>query len=100
MALFADRIYYNAGGDVLRVDTLTMEATSNTLCTGIATRTYHRTVKPLVIAGSVSDRVVGSIDIVTTASSKDSSADILWIEWTSPAVRCGMSDLPGVGDTV
>ena len=99
MALFATRTYKNAAGNILREDQISMSATSDVICTGVNARTYSRQVRPITVSG-ISDRVVASITVTSSATSADSSADILWIEWTSPSVRCGMSDLPGVGDSV
>ena len=103
MALSAQRIYYNSADLALRIDDIYLEATSNVICTGTSARTYARTVKTTTTYGSGgygTDRTVASIEVISNATSADNSPDILWIEWTSPSVHCGMSDLPGVGDTV
>lgn len=99
MALYATRVYKNASGNILRTDSISMTATSDTICTGTSKRTYSRAVNAKVVYG-ISDRVVASIQIESDATSADSSSDIAWIAWTSPSVRCDMSDLPGVGDTI
>lgn len=103
MALEVTRIYKNASTETLRVDSIYMDPTSNTIATGTSRRTYYRRLSTSYLYGPAS-RVVDSIEVVTTADSAESaSGDVTWVEWTKPtsgSIRCDMSDLPAVGDTV
>lgn len=103
MAFEVTRIYKNAATDTLRVDSIYMDATSNTIATGTARRTYYRRLSTSYLYGPA-DRDVASIEVVTTADSAESSSgNITWVEWTTPtsgSIRCDMSDLPDVGNTV
>lgn len=101
MALEVTRLYKNAGADILRVDSIYMDPTSNTLNTGIGSKTYYRRLNSSYMYGPA-DRVVASIEVITSADDADTSTDIEWVEWTtrSQTIRCDMSDLPKVADTV
>lgn len=101
MALEVTRIYKNAASDILRVDSIYMDPTSNTLNTGTSSRTYYRRLNTSYMYGPA-DRTVDAIEVVTSADSADTSDDIEWVEWTtrSQTIRCDMSDLPKTTDTI
>ena len=105
MALPVIRVYTNAASDTLRVDTISMEPTSNQLITGVNARTYTRRISISRIHETGAARTVAGIQITTSADTIETgSGDYTYVEWTTinsgTTVRCNMSDLPGIGDTV
>jgi len=104
MAYEVTRVYKNAAGDSLRIDTIHMRANSNALTTGVAAKTYYRSLTTTWMYEPV-DRDVASFQLVTNADTVELvSGDYTYVHWTGKnngvTVRCEMSDLPGVGDTV
>jgi len=104
MAYQVTRVYKNAAGTSLRVDSITMEANSNALTTGVAAKTYYRRISTSYIY-EPADRDVASFQLVTDADTVEViSGDYTYVHWTGKnngvTVRCEMSDLPGVGDAV
>jgi len=105
MALPVIRIYKNTAEDTLRVDTISMEATSNALTTGVNAKTYRRRLSVSYLHETGAARTVAGIQIISTADTFETvSGDYTYVEWTGinndTPVRCDMSDLPGIGDTV
>jgi len=105
MALPVVRIYKNAAADVLRVDTISMEATTNQLTSGVSPKTYTRRISISRLHETSSARVVAGIQIITTADTIETvSGDYTNVQWTTinagQTVICNMSDLPGIGDSV
>ena len=105
MALPVTRTYTNAAADILRVDTISMEATSNQLTTGTAAKTYTRRISTSLLHETGAARLVAGIQIITSADTIEIvSGDYKYVEWTTinngVVVRCNMSDLPGIGGTV
>jgi hypothetical protein len=96
--LEAIRICKNADGDPLRIDTMIMEPTANVIALDKSKMTYRRQLTTQLV---VSDgaRTVASIEIITTADLVDGSA-YSFVSWTSRSITCGMTDLPGLGDSV
>lgn len=105
MALPVTRIYKNAADDTLRVDTISMESTSNQLTSGINPRTYARMITTSRLHETGAARIVAGIQIITTADTIETvSGDYTSVTWTNinagTSIICDMSDLPGIGDTV
>lgn len=105
------RIYKNSSEDILRVDTINMLPTTSTTAVGAVDATYYKSFsKEVYVEGSAS-RVVSSIMINTDADTWESipsaAANYNWVEWTTEngkalarPVRCNMSNLPQIGDSV
>jgi hypothetical protein len=82
-----------------------MEPTTNALTNGVAAKTYARRITHSYLHETGAARVVAGIQIVTSADTIETvSGDYTFAEWTTinagQTVRCDMSDLPGIGDTV
>lgn len=103
----ATRTYKNDNGDILRLDNIIMEPTSGTLSSGTESRTWSRRLTKQLQHGFL-DRVVATIEFITDADRVDTGSwpsaysDYTWAEWDwdSQVIRCNMSDLPKIGDTV
>ena len=99
------RVYKNTSDETLRVDTILMHSKYNNWQKPDAQITYQRSVTTSLVAEST-DRVIASVEIVTDADVIDfnpsTTNDYTYVEWTkrNRTIRCNMSDLPGVGDTV
>jgi len=101
------RVYKNSSDDILRIDTINMLSTTSTTAVGAVETTYYRSLtKELYIEGSAS-RVVASVLLNTDADTWESlpsaAANYNWVEWTVDGgnnIRCNMSDLPQIGDSV
>jgi hypothetical protein len=98
------RVYKNSTEDIIRVDTISMLPTGTPKNLGVTQGTFYRSVKTeRYYEGGVS-RTVNAILLVTSADSVDydvsAAANYNWAEWTTEKVRCNMSDLPQIGDTV
>jgi len=105
MGLPVTRIYKNAAADILRIDTISMEPTTNALTTGINAKTYARRLSISRLHETGASRTIAGIQIVTTADTIETiSGDYTSVEWTiinnGVTVLCDMSDLPGIGDSV
>ena len=96
------RVYKNAAGDVLRTDSITWTATTNTFNSGTLPRTYARHVDyRLTVDSDVADRTVAVISLVTNAETVDATY-YNFVTWTrnNQTVYGNMSDLPTVSDSV
>ena len=98
------RIYKNVTGDILRVDTMFMESTTDPISSGVDPKTFRRTLTTQRHHGPAS-RVVTEIEIYTDADTiETASGNYTFVAWTGGNAgtdyRCNMSDLPAVGDTV
>lgn len=98
------RVYKNSSDDIIRIDTIYLRSTGSEQTTGPVRKTWIRTVDTSLVLES-SDRTVSSIQLVTDADTYDSSAsgpqNYTWVSWsTHGGVRCDMSDLPVIGETV
>ena len=105
MGLPVVRVYTNAANDVLRVDTISMEPTTNQLTSGVNPKTYARRISISRLHETGAARTVSGISIVTSADTIETvSGDYTSVSWTTinagTTVICDMSDLPGIGDTV
>ena len=112
------RVYYSAGGDVLRVDVLTVDVTQKPAAMnprvgndpGLQMKVGPRNMKTTMVASggiyAAQDRDVSTIEVSGDYTAWDSSAppgDILWVTKTlgnGQVVKIDMSDLPRTGDTV
>jgi len=99
------RVYKNAAEDIIRVDTMIMEPTTNVLTTGVSARTFRRRLKTELRASLAAGRVVATIDVYTNADTVElATGNYTYVQWSNgnadTAYRCNMSDLPAVGDTV
>lgn len=103
--MYIIRSYLNSSEDVIREDNIFMSRKHHTIIDGVNAPTFNRIVntdKAHYSAG-YSDRVVNSItisgdyDFIETDTGNFILAS--W-EFGGTTVRCNMSDLPGVGDTV
>lgn len=99
------RVYMNSSDEVLRIDTIFMEPARNGIAgyVPLTSSTYRRIVEINKLYEST-NRVVASITVTTDADNIDfdpsGSNNYLWCSWDAPPVRCNMSDLPRIGDTV
>lgn len=95
------RIYKNADGDTLRIDSIRMDPNYNPAFQGGLSTTYKRQLTTQTIL-EPSDRDVATIAINTGGDSYESSTgNYLWVKWSKfPVCQCDMSDLPKVGDTI
>jgi hypothetical protein len=98
------RIYKNAAGNTLRVDTINLTPTTTPLTTGVSAKTFKRELR-IEYRHEDADRVVSVIELYTTADNvEDVTGNYKYAEWTTgnadQGKRCDMSDLPEVGDTV
>lgn len=102
------RIYKNSTEDTIRIDTIRMTPTqmpSTVAMNASFERTYARTVEKAIVLGATSDRVVASVEIITDADQYEApgsgAVNYNWVAWTRlNNLRCNMSDLPQIGDTV
>lgn len=96
------RQYKNSTEDLIRLDTIYMEAKQDVIATDKSSITYHRILKVQLVHGTgLTDRVVAAIDIIGDYDNIEIyTGNFLWAEWTSPSTIVHMSDLPIVGDTV
>lgn len=107
MSLEITRIYKNSSDEELRIDTIIMEQNMNTMSfieRKKAAMTYKRRVTKTTL-NTTATRTVASIELIGTYDScETSSNDFLYAIWNdasgSEMIRCNMSDLPGVGDSV
>ena len=99
--LYVTRTYKNSAFETLRIDRITLTATTPSNAYAVLTsRTYKRNVETekVLIA---SNRTVANIVVEGNFDTIESvTGDYEYCDWTSPVAKCGMSDLPGVGDTV
>jgi hypothetical protein len=98
MSLEVTRVCKNADGDPIRIDNIIMEATGSSLSIDKSKITYMRRLTTELVVSSGS-RVVDDIQLITTADTIDGSG-FSFVRWTDRNIYCGMSDLPGLGDTV
>jgi hypothetical protein len=99
------RSYLNASGDVIREDNIYMSRKFHTMVDGIDAPTFNRVVvtDKAHYSGYPADRVVSSITISGDYDDIETvSGNFLLASWEfgGTTVRCNMSDLPAVGDTV
>lgn len=99
------RVYKNAAGDEIRVDTVSLTQKRNNIVnanlmeTG-ASLVYERHVRTVQMYVAA-DRAVSSIEVIGTFNSIETvSGNYTWAQWDSPSARASMNDLPEVGDTV
>ena len=50
--------------------------------------------------GSGSDRDVTAIEVIGNYNELANDANFTYATWNSPATKCDMTDLPGIGDSV
>jgi len=98
------RIYKNVTGDILRVDTIFMNATTDPISSGVSSKTFRRILNTQLHHGPA-NRVVTEIEIYTDADTiETATGNYTYVAWTGGNAgtdyRCNMSDLPVVGDTV
>jgi len=101
------RIYLNAAGEQLQVDTIIMTPQVHGIVLNRSSKgiTYRRDLTELYLT-SEADRVVAKIELIGNFTSfENSSGDFLNCSWVSPGTGdtlaiCDMNDLPQVGDTV
>lgn len=100
------RIYKNSSDESIRIDSISMRQTTNSLVFYPEQITYSRKLSTEKIYEST-DRVVTEIVVITDADSLDYNPSVPnnynWVKWTSVGVNgvlCNMSDLPQLGDTV
>jgi hypothetical protein len=100
------RIYKNASDEVIRIDTIQMIKSANTLVCHPSQMTFTRKIKTELVHESL-DRTIYDINLITDADSVDFDPSAFsshnWVEWTNSGpngVRCNMSDLPQIGETV
>jgi hypothetical protein len=98
MSLEVTRVYKDADGNPLRIDTMTMEARGTPLSMDKDKITYIRRLSTELIV-STGARTVSDIQLITTADIIDGSG-FSFVRWTARNIYCGMSDLPGLGETV
>jgi len=104
MKLEVTRIYKNSATDIIRVDTIYMQPTTNQLTSGVNARTFYRDLSTSKLH-EPADRVVASIQLITSADTVETATgNYLTATWTGRnagvPILCDMSDLPRVGNTV
>jgi hypothetical protein len=101
--MYVTRYYKNSSDEVLRIDTITFESTTNSLNKPITQKTYARKVSVELAIGAL-DRTVATIHLLTDANNYPFNVsggnNYEWVSWDDPAFRCNMSDLPQIGETV
>lgn len=99
------RMYKNSADETIRIDSIQMVPSFGSISRIPSEHTYRRELRKDLVFTSV-DRVVDVIEIITDADSSDFNPSTInnyaYVEWTerNPTVRCNMSDLPVIGDTV
>lgn len=96
------RKYYNSSDQLLRQDLIQMVQMGNVLVRPASEITFRRhLVTRTTVSGDISVRTVSYIEVSGNFDSiETSSGNFLQCEWTSPPARCGMTDLPVVGEAV
>ena len=101
------RIYLNAAGEQLQVDTIIMTPQVHGIVLNRSSNgvTYRRDLEELYLT-SEADRTVAKIELIGNFTTfESSSGDFLNCSWASPGTGnilaiCDMNDLPQVDDTV
>ena len=101
------RIYKNSDDEELRVDTIKMVPKYNTMAfiePKINIIPYKRELNKTILNTTIT-RTISSIEIIGDYDSCETdSNDYLYAIWNNNSgtemIRCNMSDLPGVGDSV
>lgn len=99
------RIYKNAAGEELRIDTITLTrkrsriVKSGLMATG-APDVFERNVRIIKLYSSA-DREVSLIELIGNFNDTESvSGNYLWATFDSPVARVSMNDLPKKTDDV
>lgn len=99
------REYINSSDKSIRMDTIQMVPAFGDGSRILSEQTYKRQIKTQLLYPD-SDRVVDSINIYTDADTSDfdpsGANNYSYVEWTnrSKTVRCNMTDLPIIGESV
>lgn len=103
--LQVNRIYKNAAGEEIRIDTISLSRKRSRIVkadfmeTGAAD-VFERSVNKLKLHVSA-DRTVTEIELIGDFDTVEtSSGNFLWAAWDSPVARVNMSDLPAITDDV
>ena len=95
------RQYINIGGETLRTDEIIMSSKTPSIAKSFTEQVFERHIVNRTLVAGPADRTVDSIQLIGNFTDYESSSgDFLYVEWSSPATICDMSDLPGLGDTV
>jgi hypothetical protein len=101
--MYVTRYYKNSSDEVLRIDTITFESTTNSLNKPITQTTYARKLSVELALGAL-DRTIATVSLLTDANNYPFNVsggnNYEWVSWDNPAFRCNMSDLPQIGETV
>ena len=100
------RIYKNSADETLRIDSIIMIRTAAPPNVYPETMTYRRSLQTNLVFTGI-DRTVASIELLGDYDSSDFNPSIAnsysWVAWSTfgeNGVRCNMSDLPQVGESV
>lgn len=99
------RIYKNSADETIRVDSIIMIPTQSVNTSGSTRRTFARQLSTQLVLEGTGDRQISVISLITDADDYDppgsGPANYEWASWESHGgIRCNMTDLPKVGESV